>query len=174
MRIPVTDKFLWSLYNFIEGVDRTLDFGISRSMREGIDFKSVKLKREWWRVSDRKKFSKLIYYLKKKGLIKIRNLENKKAVILTPLGNERVLKIKYKMMDKKRRKDGKLQMIIFDIPEKKRYLRDLLRKHLIFLGYKMLQKSIWICPYDVLKETEEFLRKYAIDPYVKLFLIEEI
>lgn len=38
----------------------------------------------------------------------------------------------------------------------------------------MLQKSIWVSPYDVLKETEEFLRKYALDPYVKLFLIEEL
>lgn len=127
MRIPLTDKFLWSLYNFIEDVDRSLDFGIPRSMREGIDFWSVKQKHEQWRAADRKKFSKLIYYLKKKGLIKIKNLENKKAVILTPLGSERVLKIKYKMIDKKRRKDGKLQMIIFDIPEKKRYLRYLLR-----------------------------------------------
>jgi len=174
MKIPVTDKFLWSLYNFIEDVGRTLDFGIPKSMREGIDFWSVKQKHECWRVADRKKFSKLIYYLKKKGLIKIKNLENKKAVILTPRGNERVLKIKYKMMDKKRRKDGKWQMIIFDIPEKKRCLRDLLRENLNLLGYKMLQKSIWVCPYDVAKETEEFLRNHSLDDYIKMFLIEEI
>jgi hypothetical protein len=174
MRIPLTDKFLWSVYNFIEEVDRSLDFGIARSMREGIDFWSVKQKREWKRLIDRKKFSKLIYYLKKKGLIKIKNLENKKAIILTPLGFKKVFKIKYKMMEKKIRKDGKFQMIMFDIPEKKRHLRDLLREHLILLGYKMLQKSIWITPYDVQKETEEFLRKYSLDPYVKLFLIEEI
>jgi hypothetical protein len=38
----------------------------------------------------------------------------------------------------------------------------------------MLQKSIWICPYEVTKETEEILRKYNLDPHVKLFLIEEI
>jgi len=174
MRIPLTDKFLWSLYNFIEDVDRTLDFGIPRSMREGIDFWSVKQKHEWRRAADRKKFSKLIYYLKKRGLIKIKNLENKKAVILTPRGSERVLKIKYKMMNKKRRKDGKWQMIIFDIPEKKRRLRDLLRENLNLLGYRMLQKSIWVCPYDVTKETEEFLRIHSLAPYIRLFLIEEL
>lgn len=173
MRIPVTDKFLWSLYNFIEGVDKTFDFGIPRSMREGIDFWSLRQKHKWWRINDRKKFSKLIYYLKKKGLIKIKNLENKKAIFLTPWGSERILKIKYKMMDKKRRKDGKWQMIIFDIPEKKRHLRDLLRENLNLLGYRMLQKSIWVCPYDVAKETEGFLRSNLLDLYVKLFLIEE-
>jgi hypothetical protein len=38
-------------------------------------------------------------------LIKIKNLENKKAIILTPLGCKKDLKTKCKMMDKKRRKD---------------------------------------------------------------------
>lgn len=174
MRVPVTDKFLWSLYNFFESVDRTLDFGIPRSMKEGVEFWSVKQKHEWWRATDRKKFSKIIYYLKKRGLIKIKNLENKRAIILTPQGSERVLKIKYKMVDKKRRKDGKWQMVIFDIPENKRHLRDLLRENLGFLGYEMLQKSIWICPYDVTKATEDFLSSNSLDAYVKLFLIEEI
>ncbi|MBT9171409.1 MAG: CRISPR-associated endoribonuclease Cas2 [Actinobacteria bacterium] len=174
MKIPVTDKFLWSLYNFIEDMDRIADFGIPRSMREGIDIWSVKQKHEEWRAIDRKQFSKTIYYLKKRGLIKIKNLENKKAIILTPQGSEKALKIKYKMMDKKKRKDGKWQMIIFDIPEKKRRLRDLLRENLNFLGYKMLQKSIWVCPYDVTKETEEFLRIHSLDSYVRLFLIEEL
>lgn len=174
MKLPVTDKFLWDLYNFIENLDRMLDLGIPRSMNEGIDFESVKMKHEWQRMIERKKFSKLIYSLKKKGLIKIKNLENKKAILLTPLGKEKVLKIKYKIVPKKKRKDGKWLMIIFDIPEKKRHLRDLLREHLILLGYQMLQKSIWICPYEVSKETEEFLRFHSLDPYVRLFLIEEL
>ncbi|NOQ67825.1 hypothetical protein GQ568_00095 [Patescibacteria group bacterium] len=65
-------------------------------------------------------------------------------------------------------------MIIFDIPEEKRYLRNLLREKLLLLKYKMLQQSIWICPYDVQKETEFILREHSIDPYIKLFLIEEI
>jgi hypothetical protein len=77
---------------------------LDRCKRESI-FWSVKQKREWQRFIDRKKFSKLIYYLKKKGLIKIKNLENKKATILTPLGCKKDLKTKCKMMDKKRRKD---------------------------------------------------------------------
>ena len=55
-----------------------------------------------------------------------------------------------------------------------KHLRDLLRENLYFLGYKMLQQSVWVCPYNVSKETEAVLRKYSLDPYVKLFLIEEI
>lgn len=174
MRVPITDKFLWSLYNFVEGIDKTLDFGIPKSMTEGIDIRSLKMKHEWRRASDRKKFSKLIYNLKRRGLIKINNLENKKAIMLTSPGEARALRIKYKIIDKKRRSDGRWQMVIFDIPENKRRFRDILRENLSFLGYKILQKSVWVCPYDVGKETEEFLRNNLLDPYVKLFLIEEI
>ena len=174
MKIPITDKFLWDFYNFIEDLDKICKIGARRTLREAVNPGLFRRRLKWERKQDRRNFSKLIHYLKKRGLIKVRNLENKKAILLTPMGKERILKVKYKMMEKKPRKDGKLQMIIFDIPEKKRHFRDLLREHLITLGYKMLQKSIWICPYDVLKETEEFLRRYSLDPYVKLFLIEEL
>jgi len=78
------------------------------------------------------------------------------------------------MEEKKRRPDGKWIMLIFDVPERKRYLRDLLRSAIYFLGYKMFQRSVWVCPYDVLKKTEALLRKYSLDQYVKIFLIEEI
>ena len=84
------------------------------------------------------------------------------------------MKIKYKVMKKNKRKDGKWQMIIFDIPERKRDLRNLLRENLYLLGYKMLQQSVWISPYNVLKETEAILRRYSLDPYVKLILIKKI
>jgi len=174
MRLPFTDKFLWDLYNFIEEIDETFELFYPRTMKEVWFPDLYKLRRNYGRKEDRQQFSQLIYYLKKKGYIKIKNLEEKQGVILTKKGAEKVLKIKLKTTDKKKRKDGKWQMVIFDIPERKRALRDLFRKTLEILGYKMLQQSIWVCPYEVSKETEGIIRKYSIDPYVKLFLIEEI
>lgn len=94
--------------------------------------------------------------------------------MITPKGAEKILKIKIKTAAGKRRSDGKWQMIIFDIPESKKRLRELLRETLYFLKYQKLQQSVWVCPYDVLRETEAILRKYSLDQYVKLFLIEEI
>lgn len=174
MKIPITDKFLWMIYDLIEGIDRAYDFVAPRTMNEAICRDSLKLRREWERNEGRKNFSHLVYYLKKKGLIRIKNLEAKKAIILTKEGMEKVLKISLKMVNKKKRKDGKWIMLLFDIPEKKRSFRDLLRKDLHLLGYKMLQRSVWVCPYDVLKETEAILRQYSLDSYIKLFLIEEV
>jgi len=42
------------------------------------------------------------------------------------------------------------------------------------LGFKYLQKSIWVCPYDVLEEVQNLIAKYELEKYVKTFLIEEI
>lgn len=174
MKLPITDKFLFALYNIIERVDEAVSLFSPRTMKEVCYADLYKLKRKYQKEQNKRKVCQLIYYLKSKGYIKIKNLDQKQGVILTAKGAEKALKVKFKMMDKKRRKDGKWQMMIFDIPESKRRLRSLLRENLYLLGYKMLQQSVWICPYDVLKETEVVLRRYFLDQYVKLFLIEEI
>jgi len=173
MRLPFTDKFLWDLYSFIEKTGKTFDLFALRTIKEAFYPDFYKLRRKYERNKAKREFSQFVNYLKKKGYIKIKGLKEKQGIILTKKGADKVLTIKFKTKEKKRRPDGKWQMIIFDIPEKKRHLRNLLRENLHFLGYKILQQSVWICPYDVLKETEGFLRKHTLDPYVKLFLIEE-
>jgi len=65
-------------------------------------------------------------------------------------------------------------MVVFDIPERKRTLRDLFRENLQLLGFKFFQKSAWICPWDVLKEVQAIVQQYNLGEYVKIFLIEEI
>ena len=174
MKLPVTEKFLLDVYSYVEKLDKTLDIFAYRTMQDAHCPSLYDLKKQYKRQKEKQKFSQLIYRLKKNGYIRIKNLEQNEGVILTKKGAEKVLKTKLKMKDKQKRPDGKWQMIIFDIPEKKRHLRDLLREKLLLLEYKMLQKSIWVCSYDIQKETEFILRKNSIDPYVKLFLIEEI
>ena len=174
MRLPITDKFLWDIYNAIEGLS---DFhhGFAAKSWTDILYPEVSRSRhKYGKKMDRKKFSRLVYYLKKNGYIKIKNLENKQGVLLTQKGNEKILKIKLKLKNKKERSDKKWQMLIFDIPEKKRFLRNILRENLVLLGYEMLQQSVWVSPFDVLKETEDLIRRYELDSYIKLFLIEEI
>jgi len=175
MKLPLTDKFLFDLYNLLEKIDEISEpFIPPRTMKEVLSPSFFKLRRMYERKKAKRQFSQFINYLKKKGYIKIKNLEQKQGVILTKKGREKVLKVKVRIQNKKKRPDGKWQMIIFDIPEKKRHLRNLLREYLYSLGYRMLQQSVWVCPYDILKETETILREYSLDPYVKLFLIEEV
>jgi hypothetical protein len=174
MKLPITENFLLDVYSCAEKLDKTFTIFSYRKMKEYCYPSFYDLKKQYERKQTKQQFIQLIYYLKKNGYIRIKNLEQNKGVVLTRKGAEKVLKIKLKTGEKKKRSDKKWQMIIFDIPEEKRYLRNLLRKKLCILKYRMLQQSIWICPYDVQKETEFILRKHSIDPYVKLFLIEEI
>jgi CRISPR/Cas system-associated endoribonuclease Cas2 len=44
--------------------------------------------------------------------------------------------------------DGKWHVLIFDIPEKHRYRRDRVRQTLLHLGFRRLQDSVWVHPYD--------------------------
>lgn len=174
MRLPITDKFLWRLYEFIEKADDIANFAGPRTMTEAIYPDVRRLRHEYKKEKARRSFNQLISYLRDQGYIKAKNLELTEGVILTPKGMGKILKIKRRIKNKKKRRDGHLIMIIFDIPENKRMKRDFLRSVLMELGYEPLQKSVWVSPYDVYKETEEAVRSYKIIPYVKLFLIKEL
>ncbi len=45
--------------------------------------------------------------------------------------------------------DGKWRLLVFDIPEKHRCERRLLRFELYTSGFRRLQKSVWLTPYRV-------------------------
>jgi phenylacetic acid degradation operon negative regulatory protein len=64
-------------------------------------------------------------------------------------------------------------MVAFDIPEKKKIIRNYFRRKLIEFGFWQFQKSIWICAYDVLKEIKEIMENLQIEKFVRIFLIEE-
>lgn len=44
--------------------------------------------------------------------------------------------------------DGRWRVLIFDIPEKRKWLRNRLRDTLYAVGFKRLQKSVWVYPHD--------------------------
>lgn len=50
-------------------------------------------------------------------------------------------------VEKPKRWDGKWRLVIFDVPEQSRHLRDNLRMHFIRLGLYPIQKSVWLYPY---------------------------
>jgi DNA-binding transcriptional regulator PaaX len=174
MGIPITDQFLWLLYNL--GGEISGPLGEIFRLRGKQDLNPEA--REFWKAIEKKKakkqFAQFINYLKKKGYIKDANLKAGAGFLLTKAGEEKALNLKYKLLDKKERKDRKWIMIMYDIPEKKKRQRFFLRKKLKELGYKRLQNSIWVSPYDVFKETEKTIEEYFLSPYIKIFLIEEI
>lgn len=59
----------------------------------------------------------------------------------------RIFEIKDWKFDKPKKWDGKWRMLIFDIPEKRKPLREKVRNTLFSIGFLRLQDSVWIYPY---------------------------
>ncbi|MDP2947412.1 MAG: CRISPR-associated endonuclease Cas2 [Nanoarchaeota archaeon] len=181
IKLPFTEKFLWDLYNFKNKAGSVINKILPE--KYGPHFLSFNIFRDEWTNENKKKYEKeksrkrftwLIRRLRQEGYLKVLKIKNESAIVITSKGMDRVFKTKLKLIDKKSRKDGKWQMVWFDIPENKRRYRDYFRKTLQYLGYQKLQKSIWVCKYDVGHETKELIKRYALKEYVELLLIQKI
>jgi len=87
--------------------------------------------------------------LEKRGLVEIRNEAGNQEVVLTQKGHQGLAR--HKMRERaggKIKWDGKWRVVIFDIHEHKRKLRDQLRYELREFGFMKLQGSVWISPYE--------------------------
>lgn len=181
MKLPFTEKFLWDLYKAAKLTAGALDklcaarlYGI-RGMKEFFNYPNYSdLKKLEEKKLGKERFGRLIKYLKYNGYLYIKKEKNREAVIITPKGAEKILNIKTKIEGIPKRKDKKWQMVIFDIPEDIRGKRDYFRCGLKRLKYEQLQKSIWVCPFDVLDATKELIKKLNLGSFVKVLLVEEI
>ncbi len=64
--------------------------------------------------------------------------------------------------------DGKWRIVIFDIPEQKRIIRNLFRNNLKKWGFKQLQKSVWISKCDVFERVENYINDLKINDWVTI------
>ena len=87
------------------------------------------------------------YRLVQNGLLD----RNKEGFLkLTPKGEEKLKQCElhdYKIK-KPKKWDGKWRMLIFDVREERRILRDKIRRTLVAIGFQRLQYSVWVYPYD--------------------------
>jgi len=88
-----------------------------------------------------------LYHLKKKGLVKTFGWGNKAAREITKQGKKRLEAI-VPFYDEKRKWDGKLYLVTYDVPERQRGDRELLRRYLKKIGCGMFQYSVWLTPYN--------------------------
>lgn len=101
---------------------------------------------------------------KRSGLIKV---DEKGRLVTTWRG-----KIKVPLMPKKKLRH--YLVVVFDIPEKYRRQRDLLRAYLKSTYAEQVQKSVWKTKYDIYDELLEVIDELAINDYVDLFMADEI
>ncbi len=71
-------------------------------------------------------------------------------------------------------RDGVWKLVIFDIPEKQKYVRVVLRAKLKALNFKKWQNSIWISPYVLDEEIEKELKELGKKFFVRLIQTKNI
>ena len=110
------------------------------------------------------------------GLIFLEKENGKNYARLTKRGEEKLerYKIGESILEKPKRWDGKWRLVIFDIHEKRRSLRDLLRQQLQELGLVRLQNSVWIYPYDFSEITVLFKADEMVGKDILYLVVEEL
>lgn len=103
--------------------------------------------------------------LREKGMIeKIDNKDVKKIIFkLTDTGREFVLLNK---PEEEIEWDGKWRIVVFDIPENKRVIRDILRNRLKIWGFKSWQKSVWASKKNITNKLRQLIKELGIEDWV--------
>ncbi len=70
--------------------------------------------------------------------------------------------------------DRRWRLVIFDIAELNKSVRNSLRNKLKELGFGMLQESVWITPHDVSIDVREFLESYDLGDVVFVLEVSEV
>lgn len=85
------------------------------------------------------------------GQVRFIERNGKRYAKLTESGRNELLTLTHKfgrLGAQRRRWDKRWRVVIFDIPEKKRGVRNRLRNMMSSFGFYRLQDSVWVYPYD--------------------------
>lgn len=155
----------------------SIALGCSNSPRQY--FRTLKkINNEWKRVNQRN-FNRSIKMLSQEKLLEEKIFSDgsfrltltkegkKKARLFQLFGGS----IKFK---KPKHWDRRWRIVIFDIPEKDRQFRDILREHLKELQFLKLQKSVFVSPYPFEKPILDLISIYSAEQYVRVITAVKI
>jgi CRISPR-associated endonuclease Cas2 len=114
----------------------------------------------------KKNYRELIRNSLKTGLIEKIEKEGKPYLQLSRKGEIKIKKRLPLLVCQKQNWDGELRLVVFDIAEVERVKRNWLRDRLKIFGFAMLQKSVWVSPYDFLIDIKEFFEEVGISEKV--------
>jgi CRISPR-associated endonuclease Cas2 len=134
--------------------------------------------KEWHRI-DQQNFNRSLRSLCEQKLLKeMRHPDGTIALRLTEQGKQyasysnlfgNTIKIK-----RPKKWDKLWRLVMFDIPEKKRAFRNILRGHLKTIGFIELQKSAFIFPFPCEKEIACLTELYNASSFVRVATIQTI
>ncbi len=108
-------------------------------------------------------FLRQLQRLKKQQLLEVQSPgPGDRLYRLTQAGQRHALGGRNPEVQWKRRWDGRWRLVIFDVPENRRNMRDKLRTYLHMQGFGFLQNSVWVTP-DPVSEQRALLADGTVD-----------
>ncbi|TSC94304.1 MAG: phenylacetic acid degradation operon negative regulatory protein [Candidatus Berkelbacteria bacterium Athens1014_28] len=125
---------------------------------------------------ERSEFWDRVKYLRRMGYIQTFVDKNQKYLELTKKGKLRgeLFKKEIKEIRHPIKWDGKFRLVIFDVPEKHKTERDLLRSKLKQLNFIQIQKSVYAHPFECTEAIGALTYNYNLSDYVSIFIADAI
>lgn len=152
-----------------------LALGLSGSPRQY--FRIIKAIGEDWREIDNRALRNGIKSLYQSKLIEEKqNKDGSITLILTENGKNKALTfdLDNTKIKKPSKWDKKWRVALFDIPEKRKKIRDTLRHHLKKLDFYEFQKSVFVHPYDCEDEIDYIIEFYNIRKFVRFIIADSL
>jgi DNA-binding transcriptional regulator PaaX len=125
----------------------------------------------------KQRFYRLLYNLKRDGFVATKQQGTKRLFLLTAKGKEKWRFFRSRSVEPlppsyyPRKESRRLIIVAFDIPEKERRKRKWLRAVLRELGFRMIQKSVWIGKVILPEEFLHDLHRLRLISYIEIFEI---
>ncbi|MDP3764784.1 MAG: hypothetical protein Q8Q95_04155 [bacterium] len=151
--------------------------GLSLARTSNQYFRVLKgVKNEWQNINKRSLETAIRNLYKSKLIREHENPDGSLTMMLTDKGKKKAITFNIDNIEIKKPKiwDKKWRLIIFDIPEKKRAARDVLREALKRMGFYEFQKSVLVHPYPCQDELDYIIEYFDIRPYVRIVIATEL
>lgn len=140
-------------------------------------FHVLKTAKRAWKSVDENYLRRTVREFHRDRLVQgVENEDGSMNFVITEKGKKRLLEFHINDIRIKKpiRWDGRWRAVMFDIPEKLRYKRNVLREKLKELKFYELQKSVFVQPYPCLDEINFIVEFYQIRKYVKCADMENV
>jgi len=129
-----------------------------------------KTSHEQWRIR------RSVGRLEKRGFLSRRCVRGEEYYILTTTGKERAMRYKLKSMTIARQNkwDGLWRIVMFDIPEDKKFARRAIGHAIQKLGCVQYQKSVFITPYPCTEEINFAGECFSVRKHIRIIIAKDV
>lgn len=129
-----------------------------------------------WKTINRDSLKSSLLSLYNSKLINLKPMGNSFEIILSHEGKKIVKRLDLENIKiiKPKNWDGHWRIVLFDIPERLKKIRDAIRFHLKDMGFVEYQKSVFILPYPCEKELKFVAEFFHARKYIRLIVAKVI